>query len=81
MIKYLIFSLQLRRWRKYVLLKHWYLPSSPHSISTQKTTIDIKMTVFWDTAPLVWQKLTDVSEVLTASIIRAMSNDGGSMHL
>jgi hypothetical protein len=32
------------------------------------------MTVFWDIAPVVLQKLDDVSEVLTASIIRAVSS-------
>jgi hypothetical protein len=25
------------RWRQYVPPKHWYLPTSPHSVSTQKT--------------------------------------------
>jgi hypothetical protein len=34
---------------------------------------DLKMTVFWDVARVFLQKLNDVSEVLTASIIRAMS--------
>jgi hypothetical protein len=32
----------------------------------------IKMTVFWD-ADIKWQILTDISEVLTASIIRLHS--------
>jgi hypothetical protein len=30
---------------------------------------------------VVWWKFTDVSEVLTASIVRAMSDDGGSKYL
>jgi hypothetical protein len=33
----------------------------------------IKMTVFWHVAHLVWKKLIDISQVLTASI-RTMSN-------
>jgi hypothetical protein len=32
----------------------------------------VKMAVFWDVAPCVWERLTDVSEVLTASIIIAL---------
>jgi hypothetical protein len=31
----------------------------------------MKMTVFWDVAPCSMIKLTDVSEVLTAFIVRA----------
>jgi hypothetical protein len=31
------------------------------------------MSVFWDLCHVVWKKLTDISEVLTASIIRLMS--------
>jgi hypothetical protein len=45
----------------------------------------MKAAVFWNVAPCSWQKLTDVSEDLTASIIRAMSDDsdddGGNKHL
>jgi hypothetical protein len=36
------------------------------------------MAVFWDVPPVVGQILTDVSEDLTASIIRPMSDDGGN---
>jgi hypothetical protein len=32
----------------------------------------LKVTVVWDVSPVFWQKLTGVSEVLTASIIRAL---------
>jgi hypothetical protein len=40
------------------------------------------MTVFWNVAPCNVVKFTDVSEVLTASMIRAMNpDDGGSKHL
>jgi hypothetical protein len=41
----------------------------------------MKMAVFWDVAPCSLEKLADVSEVLSASVIRAMSGDGGSKHL
>jgi hypothetical protein len=37
------------------------------------TAASVKMTAFWDIAPYSPVKLTDVSEVLTASVIRAMS--------
>jgi hypothetical protein len=36
------------------------------------TKSDPTITVFWDAEPVVWQTLTDVSEVLTASIIALM---------
>jgi hypothetical protein len=46
----------------------------------------MEMIVFWIVAPCsLAEKFTDVSEVLTASIIRAMMgdrpDDGGSKHL
>jgi hypothetical protein len=41
------------------------------------TAASVKMTVFWDVEPVVSEKLTDVSEVFTASIIRAMSKTRG----
>jgi hypothetical protein len=38
-----IFCLQLQgsRWRHYVLPKRWYLPTSPHGFTLEKTIIDI----------------------------------------
>jgi hypothetical protein len=46
------------------------------------TATSTKMTVSWVVAPcVVWWKLTDVSEELTAFIIRAIPDDGGSKHL
>jgi hypothetical protein len=36
----------------------------------------MKMTAFWDITPCSLEKLTDVSELLTASIIRAMRLHG-----
>jgi hypothetical protein len=33
----------------------------------------MKMTVFWMLGRVVWEKFADVSEVLSASVIRAMS--------
>jgi hypothetical protein len=30
------------------------------------------ITVFWDVAPYTWRKLTDVSEMFTASIVMTM---------
>jgi hypothetical protein len=41
------------------------------------TAVNMKMTVFWDVAPVVWWKFTDVSDVLTASVIRAHRPDDG----
>jgi hypothetical protein len=29
------------RWKQYVAPKHWYLPTCPQGVTTQKTTIDI----------------------------------------
>jgi hypothetical protein len=40
-----------------------------------------KMTIFWDAVDVVFQKLTNVSEVLTASIIIDCPDDEGSKHL
>jgi hypothetical protein len=34
--------------------------------------VTVKMTVFWYVAPVTEQKFTDVSEVLTASIIKTI---------
>jgi hypothetical protein len=42
-----------------------------HSSETLVTTYKMKMTVFWDVAPLDWWILTNISEEHTASIIRA----------
>jgi hypothetical protein len=42
----------------------------------------MKMAVFWDVTPCSLVELYDVSELLAASIIRAMSpDDGGNKHL
>jgi hypothetical protein len=35
----------------------------------------MKMTVFWDVTPCSLVEIKDISEVLTASIIRAISKD------
>jgi hypothetical protein len=35
------FGLKPWRWTQYVSPKRWYLPTSPHSVTTQKTNIDI----------------------------------------
>jgi hypothetical protein len=42
----------------------------------------MKITAFWDIAPYSLAKFTNLSEVLTASIIRATHSpdDGGSKH-
>jgi hypothetical protein len=51
------------------------------SVSFQAlTAASMKFRVYWDVGKLKW---ADVSEVHTASIIRAIHdpNDGGSMHL
>jgi hypothetical protein len=40
------------------------------------TAASMKFRVFWDVVPL-----TDVSNVRTASVIRAITVDGDSMHL
>jgi hypothetical protein len=32
------------RWRQYVPQKHWYLPTGPHDVKTQQTSIDMKTT-------------------------------------
>jgi hypothetical protein len=49
------------------------------------TTVSAKMAVFWVVAPCGLVEFTNVSEVLAASIIRAMSthspDDGGSQDL
>jgi hypothetical protein len=41
----------------------------------------MKMAVFWVVAPCSLVKFTEVSEVLAASIFRAISDDGGSKDL
>jgi hypothetical protein len=38
------------------------------------TAANMKMALFWLLHRAVWQKFTDVSKVLVASIIRAMSD-------
>lgn len=37
--------------------------------------------VFWFLLPAVQNKFTDVSETLSASIIRTINDDGGSQHI
>jgi hypothetical protein len=44
----------------------------------QQTTRILKVTVFWDVAPCSIVKITDVSEVLTASIVRASTGADGA---
>jgi hypothetical protein len=36
-----VYSLQPLRWREHVSLKLWNLPTSPRSVTTQKTNADI----------------------------------------
>jgi hypothetical protein len=36
---------RIPHWREYVPPKHWYLPTSLHGITTQKTNTDIFITV------------------------------------
>jgi aspartate aminotransferase-like enzyme len=35
------YYLQLLRWRQYVPVKHWYPSTSPHDVTTQKTSFDV----------------------------------------
>jgi hypothetical protein len=42
------------------------------SIRTDPSAANMKMAVFWDVALRVWYKFTDVSEVLTASVVALM---------
>jgi hypothetical protein len=42
------------------------------------TAASMKFRVFWDVAPCSHVETTDVSEVLTASIIRAMNNNNNN---
>jgi hypothetical protein len=40
LVFWVVMLLQPWRWRQYVSPKRWYLPTSPHDVTTQKTNID-----------------------------------------
>jgi hypothetical protein len=45
------------------------------------TAASMKITAFWNVAPCSLAEVTDVLEVLAASIILHRPDDGGSKHL
>jgi hypothetical protein len=42
--------------------------------------MQLEMTVFWDATPCSLVEVTGVSEMLAASIIRLINDDGSSKH-
>jgi hypothetical protein len=62
MLSKLVFCLQNWRWKQYIPPKHWCLPTSPHSVTAQKTNIDIFNAVTTSNLTYAIHKLIFVSK-------------------